>query len=160
MNIWYYLPALVLAATAEASTAPDWKITRDKSSIDGSPTISARIRPTAVSGGEGAQPVYLSFNCRDHITTVVLGTGRVEADDRATVLVSFGEEPPEPMSWIVGDQVVGLAASSAVPFLKRLGNGQKLVFRVDDARRLEATFSLGFAATIIGEIAQTCAWEQ
>lgn len=52
-----------------------------------------------------------------------------------------------------------LVSAKAIPFLKSLKNGERLVVRIEERERQDATFELGNVEQVTAEIAAACKWK-
>ncbi|MCZ8547649.1 type VI secretion protein [Mesorhizobium qingshengii] len=139
-----------------------WDIKREKSAIDDSPTVVASLTPTETSGsGIGNSEMWLLARCSENITSVVLATNMFMTDS-PKVTIRIGESPAKTTVWVrsTNYKSAGLwNGSEAIPFLKSLKNGVKLVVRVEEKDRLDGTFNLGNVEDVTAEIAAACKWK-
>lgn len=141
-----------------------WEVTRSRSPIDDSPTILATLAPSESSGAAfGSQNVALALRCMENTTSVILSMGTFSVDDRMAVTIRLGTEPAETSRWEISSQrtSVGLwTGSQAIPFIKRLANGETLAVRVDGRTRVDAVFDLSNVEDVAQEVSEACGWAE
>lgn len=152
-----------LAEAPNPTSSSSWEITRERSAIDDSPKVIAVLRPSDTTEiGILAGRVALLFRCIENTTSVLISTGSFMAD-APQVTIRFDANPARTTRWDVSSnyQAVGLwSGGEAIPFLKQIRNGQKMVVRVQGRERTDATFELGTAEPLIDEIAKACNWSR
>lgn len=139
-----------------------WEIEEDNSAIDDSKKIAAWIAPTkATYTGVGKPEVFLLLRCSENKTTAVLSTNMFMVSENAEVTVRIDRDTAETSNWerSTNYKAVGLwSGTQAIPFIKKLTNGQKLAVRVQERDRVDAEFDLGNVNEVASKIAAACSW--
>lgn len=146
----------------EASLASStWEISEEKSLIDDSPKVGAVLRPKSYSSSGYGQEPLLVMRCAENVTAIVLSHGATMIDDSAQVTFRFGAAPAERGTWQSSSnyQSVGLwTGTTAIPFIRRMVDEKRLVFRVEGRARVDAEFDLGNVLDAARKVADACHW--
>ncbi|MDT6940773.1 type VI secretion system-associated protein TagO [Brucella pseudogrignonensis] len=149
------------AAEGESDLAR-WEITEEKSPIDESPRITAFITPKSTGSSKpllGEPSIVL--RCYDKKTSVVYLHNQFGMNDQTGVTYRIGSEPAKTEKWSRSDnyRAVGLwSGNKAVPFIKKLKNGETLAIQTDNPRS-EAVFDLGNVEEVAAKLAAACNWK-
>lgn len=148
---------------SESGSLAKWELEQEKSALDDSEKISAWIAPTkATYTGIGQAEVFLLLRCSENTTTAVFTTNMFMVSENARVTVRVGSEPAETSDWerSTNYKAVGRwSGAQAIPFIKKLKNGQKLAVRVQEKDRIDAEFDLGNVEEVAARLASACKWK-
>lgn len=149
------------AESVNTTDASNWEIEESQSALDDSPKVVATLLPT-----QGAQRSFMGgpalvLRCIENTTSVVLFTGQFMIGDSASVTYRIGSDAAVTQQWNGSSnrQAVGLwSGSQAIPFIKALMDGERLVMRVEARERTDAEFEVGNVSVVRDKIAAACNW--
>lgn len=149
-------------ATEGESDLSKWEITEEKSPIDESPRITAFIVPKSTGGGKSllGEP-SIGLRCYDKKTSVIYLHNQFGINEQTGVTYRIGSEPARTEKWGRSDnyRAVGLwSGNKAIPFIKKLKNGETLAIQTDNPRS-EAVFDLGNVEEVATKLAAACNWK-
>lgn len=154
----------VTTASSEGASEPAltaWEVRRERSAIDDSPSVFATLLPSETSSsGLANRGLAMMARCSENRTAFLIHTDMFMTDD-PQVTVRLGDAPAETTHWSRSSnyQAAGLwSGATAIPFLKKLKNGQRMVVRVESRERQDAIFNLANVEEVVAEIAAACSW--
>lgn len=141
---------------------PEWSITEESALLDDSKKVSGLLLPVSNSStGVGSSSVYLAIRCEENTTSFIIITDMFMTSDQPEVIFRLGAAPAETQRWTRSSdyKAVGLwTGPTAIPFIKKLTNNEKLYVRLRDKDRVEAQFNLSNVDDVIKKVRSACNW--
>lgn len=138
-----------------------WSVSRSRNAIDDSPVIVGTLLAEETTGSTSANSgLGLMVRCRENTTSVMLHTDMfMTTNPRVTIRIGSGKATTTTWERSESYKAAGLwTGAQAIPFLRSLANGDRLVVRVEERSRQEAVFNVGNVEAIRSEVAEACNW--
>ncbi len=137
-----------------------WNVRRRTDPIDDSEIITASLRASEGRNSIGRLPT-LYISCASNRTRLWIDWGvYLGADNLKYVTTRIGESDAVRDTWVVRSTRKSTAVGSAIPFIKSMVGGKKLIARVRPAsgHTITTTFDLTGLGEAAGQIAERCNW--
>lgn len=140
-----------------------WRVVEKTSPLDDSKGVAAALLPQSSSStGFTEASAYIRIGCDENVTSVVISTEMFMRDERPSVTYRIGNAKAVTEAWprSTDYKAVGLwSGKEAIPFIKALADGHKLVVRLQDRDRVDAEFDLSNVSAVRSKVAAACGWK-